>query len=346
MLIPIEEIPLNPNGKVDSSALPAPNTFSEKTLEPRKIETGEKSLSREEQRVADIWAVHLGAAPQNPDDNFFELGGNSLSILHIVKEFEADTGKRLPLAPFVRFPTLRQMANTLQEIDTGSGEEHSILLPVQSSGAATPIFCVTAGYGDLIAYQKWAGMLPPDQPFYVLQPTPNIPSGVSTQEIASIYLNSMQTVQETGPYYLMGHSFGGLLAYEIAHQLLEKGEQLKKLLLVETLPGYPSEFNDLLDWLTKAIGKKGTGVPSKNIIEAMVRDEGWKLHFNAVRNYQARQFPGDMTLITSRLARPFIKTRTWKRLVQGHLDIKTITGNHHSMLREDAPALLELLVTA
>jgi thioesterase domain-containing protein len=52
--------------------------------------------------------------------------------------------------------------------------------------------------------------------------------------MASVYLNEIKRVQPYGPYYIGGYCFGGLVAYEIANQLIEQGETVQKLFLIST----------------------------------------------------------------------------------------------------------------
>jgi thioesterase domain-containing protein len=85
-------------------------------------------------------------------------------------------------------------------------------------------------YSNLIPY------LGQDQPLYGLIRTSNDQKGMSVEEIATHYLTEISKVQSQGPYFLGGLSFGGLVAFEIAQQLLSKGEKVALLALLDT-PG-------------------------------------------------------------------------------------------------------------
>jgi thioesterase domain-containing protein len=56
----------------------------------------------------------------------------------------------------------------------------------------------------------------------------------TVEELAEQYLQEVQEVQERGPYQICGLSFGGLVAYEIARKLAEKGEHVGLIALFDT----------------------------------------------------------------------------------------------------------------
>ena len=78
-----------------------------------------------------------------------------------------------------------------------------------------------------------ARYLGPDQPVYGLQPNNEEPS-TDIVEMASAYIVAMRAVQSTGPYYLVGHSAGGLIALEMAQQLRRQGEQVGLVGVLDT----------------------------------------------------------------------------------------------------------------
>ena len=53
------------------------------------------------------------------------------------------------------------------------------------------------------------------------------------------YVDELRRIQREGPYQLIGYSFGGVVAYEMARQLLGSGERVSFLGLLDTpAPGY------------------------------------------------------------------------------------------------------------
>jgi hypothetical protein len=126
-------------------------------------------------------------------------------------------------------------------IDAGDGEALLVpIVPIRSTGTKRPFFYshVHVDVGAFYCFTL-ANRLGPDQPFYILEPhlfdTGRIPT--SLEAMASEYIRSMHTIQPHGPYLLGGFCGGGLIVFEMAHQLRQQGEEVDLLLLVEPVDG-------------------------------------------------------------------------------------------------------------
>ena len=255
----LEAMPLTPNGKVDREALrmqyrralPAPNISN--LAHQTSFVAPRDSV---ELQLAEIWSEILGVSPIGVRDNFFDLGGHSLLAVRLIAEIEKEFGKNLSLAALFQGATVEQLAILLhQQTDTRSW---SPLVPIQPQGEQAPFFWMPGSGGNVIHFQQLAYHLGNDQPFYALQP-PSL-DGVSEpftriEDIATYYLQAIQSVQPKGPYYLGGHSFGVFVAFEMARQLQKQGETVAVLALLDLparLPGSPPKQLDWDDtrWLT------------------------------------------------------------------------------------------------
>jgi thioesterase domain-containing protein len=116
----------------------------------------------------------------------------------------------------------------------------SVLLPIRTQGSRPPFFCIHPGGGLSWCYMPLARFVPADIPLYGLQPRgldgTNALFG-SMREMAAGYIEQIRKVQPTGPYHLIGFSFGGAAAHEIAVQLQEAGEDVAALVIMDTYPG-------------------------------------------------------------------------------------------------------------
>jgi len=111
------------------------------------------------------------------------------------------------------------------------------VVPFRTSGEKPALFCACAGGGDAFDYRDLALALPADQPVYAfglpdLQVSQQFPT---VQELAAIYVRKVRERQEQGPYRLCGHSFGGLVVYEMAVLLENAGLEVDLLALLDTL---------------------------------------------------------------------------------------------------------------
>jgi thioesterase domain-containing protein len=84
-----------------------------------------------------------------------------------------------------------------------------------------------------MGYLPLARALGPALPVYGLQALDQ-PLAASIGDMAARYLAAIRDVQPHGPYRLLGHSFGGLVAFETTRQLEAAGEAVSLLALLDT----------------------------------------------------------------------------------------------------------------
>ncbi|BAY66482.1 amino acid adenylation domain-containing protein [Calothrix brevissima NIES-22] len=235
----LDILPLTPNGKVDRRVLPAPDINSlvvNSNFVP--------PLDLVEQQLAEIWSEILNIYPLGIRDDFFDLGGHSLLAVQLMAKIEQQFGKVLPLATLFQNSTIEHLASLLrQPIDVFSW---SSLVPIQPKGSQQPFFCIPGAGGNPLYLYNLAHHLGREQPFYALQAlgldgesTPH----TSIEEMAAYYIQAIQSVQSEGPYFLGGHSLGGMVAFEMACQLQKLGHQVALLALIDC--GAPEDTDNL-----------------------------------------------------------------------------------------------------
>ncbi|MBD1808186.1 amino acid adenylation domain-containing protein [Microcoleus sp. FACHB-SPT15] len=252
----LEALPLLPNGKVDRRAL--------KGLSTDKTELAEDFIAPRtpmEEAIAKIGAEVLKCDRIGVRDNFFELGGDSLLAVRLMAQIHEQFEREFPLSALFLNPTVEGLASVLgQESDT---LPWSPLVPLQPAGSKPPFFCVHPIFGTVFPYYELAYCLGFDQPFYGLQPLGldgEQPPLTRIEDIAAYYINCLRKVQPSGPYFLGGWSFGGLVAFEMAQQLTRGGHQVALLALLDTLapipgniPSFREGFKFLLTTATRSI---------------------------------------------------------------------------------------------
>jgi amino acid adenylation domain-containing protein len=115
--VPIEHVPLLPNGKVDRHALPRPD---EAAGGAAGAEDDDPPRTEAEAALAEIWRTLLGVAQVRRSDNFFDLGGHSLLAMRAVFQMEQRIGVRIELRRLVH-ESLAQIAATLPAPAAASG---------------------------------------------------------------------------------------------------------------------------------------------------------------------------------------------------------------------------------
>ncbi|WP_183559193.1 non-ribosomal peptide synthetase [Mucilaginibacter sp. SP1R1] len=223
-------IPITPNGKIDRKALPKPD-YSNIQRTGEFVAPGTSN----EKLIASIWQELMGLENISITDNFFELGGRSLVAVQIMARIEKETGKRLPLATLFEYSTVEKLAARL-EIDPASITWES-LVPIKPSGSKMPLYIVHGAGLNVLLFNALAMNMDAEQPVYGLQAKGlngiDEPLDVM-EEIAANYIAEIVAKNPDGPYALAGYSLGGIIAYEMAKQLMAAGKEVKMLAMFDT----------------------------------------------------------------------------------------------------------------
>jgi thioesterase domain-containing protein len=227
----VDRLPRTTNGKLDRAALPAPD--------PAALTTGRPPRDRRETVLCGMFAELLGVEAVGIDDDFFSLGGHSLLVGRLIGRIRTEFGVKLGIRTVFEAPTVATLAPRLStEADESA---YGTLLPLRTTGSRPPLFCVAPATGLAWAY---AGLLTrlPDQPLYGLQLV-GADRHPGVAELAADLVRHIESVQPSGPYHLLGASFGGLVAHEVAAQLAERGHRVELLALLDSYP-FPEYMRD------------------------------------------------------------------------------------------------------
>lgn len=231
--VPLDSLPLNPNGKVDRVQLPAP-VLATSELGALRV----RPRTPIEEIIATTWAEVLGVEQVGVQDNFFVLGGHSLQTIQIIDRLSR-AGLGLTLEQILQHQTVAALAavvDTKRALESGT-DEGSCLVTLQPRGERPPFFLLHTAPGDLLGYMKLVYFLGNDQPVYGFQSlglTHPERCHRSLSEMATHYVKLLRQFQPRGPYYLGGWCFGGNVAMEMAHQLAAAGQEVAVLALIET----------------------------------------------------------------------------------------------------------------
>jgi amino acid adenylation domain-containing protein len=235
-LIFVDALPATPSGKLDRRALRESEEF--RVTPNREISDPRDDIERQ---LTTIWKNVLGLESISITDNFFDLGGHSLLAVKLFYEIEQVIGRKLALATLFQAPTIEQLASVIR--DDRSEECEPSIVAIQKNGKKPPFFCIHAAGGNVLFYRDLARRLGQDQPFYGIQARRIGGRQVAhsdVEEMAAFYIKELIVVQPNGPYFLGGSSFGGAVAFEMAHQLKALGKEVAFVALFDTNgPGYP-----------------------------------------------------------------------------------------------------------
>ncbi|QNE17033.1 amino acid adenylation domain-containing protein [Kribbella qitaiheensis] len=230
-IVVMDRLPLTANGKVDRAALPEPD-----------LATGEYRAASTplEEKVAGLFAEILGVDRVGLDDDFFLRGGHSLRVIRLIWRIREELGVEVPIRTVFQYPTVAELAPQL--IDGGEGgfeDPFAVVLPIRTDGDRPPLWWLHPGGGLCWPYMGFAPHLDKSHPMYGVQARgfdgkSARPSSI--EEMVDDYLEQVFSIQPTGPYYLLGWSFGGTVAHAMGAELQRRGHEVALLALLDCVP--------------------------------------------------------------------------------------------------------------
>ncbi|MBU8974939.1 amino acid adenylation domain-containing protein [Lysobacter sp. MMG2] len=363
-------------------AAPAPAALDAELYEPLD-ELGTQLLA--------IWRDLLRKPDIGADDDFFSLGGHSLQAVQMFHRFNRETGVNLPLATLLTARTVRALAREYQRarndadaLDGGERDPWAPLVSIRAQGDAKPLFLVHAVGGNVLNYRPLAEAMPAGIPVYGLQALGldgRTAPLESVEAMAQRYVAEIRSVQPHGPYHLAGGSMGGIIAYEMAQQLMAAGETVGLLGLVDTSAEFGLRYrDDARRGLSARVQRLHRRMQGQSLGERIAtiggvvngrlqasklrqqaqaaREAGEALphnvryaeleatHMRAYGKYVVKPYPGALVLFRASDQPSMLRNKPtlgWDGLV-GSVDVLSIPGDHRVMI--ESPSLVAQLSNA
>ncbi len=356
----LADFPRLPNSKVNRGELP--NPFHDHTV---RKSIGNSPREGVERRLATIWEELLQSGPLDRDDDFFELGGDSLRAAQMIAMIEERFGVVIAMQALLESSTVAQLALAIEEQRSSVYPRH--IAPIQPFGSRVRLFCFGAGP----ALKPLARQLGEDQPVFGIGLDQNdlswLEHRTQLEEIVRQLLPELREFQPQGPYCLGGYSMHGLFAYEAAVQLQAQGQQVAALILMDSY--LPRAVRDGCPFWMRAgshlssLGRLAARGDPRSLARHMTslltlgrsyirrRFAKAKLFTGSTRShpeltlsgllchveaaYTPGVYRGRITLLEARdqvLGGPTGARFGWQRLSGGQLEIRSVPGDHNTML--------------
>ena len=225
----LESFPTTPSGKIDRK------TISVNSINPIQ-KTKSEPLNPTQELVSKIWSKALFNYNFGIHDDFFEIGGHSLVAIQVMTKLEQETGRKLSLNMLMEYSTIEKLSNFLDHKDEGISENEGLVV-LNGHGTKNPLYLVHGVGLNVRKFNNFIEKFDKDQPIFGLQGLGlhgKDESEYSVEEIASHYIDILTKNNPDGPYALLGHSFGGVIIYEMAIQLSRMGKKITTLAMLDS----------------------------------------------------------------------------------------------------------------
>ncbi len=210
-----------------------------------------------ERTLAEFWSELLGVQKVGVNDSFFDLGGHSLIAVRLFRKIKQAYAVDFPISVLFEAPTIAQTAELIAQTATASANApelqeagavnrssdpkprytHLVVMRERKFADRTPFFICSGMFGNILNLRHLAVHIGADRTVYGLQARGLYGDQApheTFEDMARDYLAEVRNVQPYGPYLLGGFSGGGVVAYEMAQQLKDAGEEVALVVMLDT----------------------------------------------------------------------------------------------------------------
>lgn len=304
--------------------------------------------------ITATWARALKRTSIGPEENFFQIGGTPSSAAEIVSEINQAYGRTLPETIVYTAPTIASQVEMLQR--SSSPVTSPPLLLLRPGRQHPPIFLAHGMGGSAMQFFHLLRHISVASPMYGMQER-GIDGTVDpverVEDMAEYSLSAMRQVQPSGPYLLIGYSFGGLIVLEIARRILEDGQRVALLVMLDSYPHRrqlsKGQYVRLMYRLAKTRLSSNRKHPARSSSASSTRTNAaaervHEAEKRAWRSYQRTFYPGKVNFVRAEtnLWFPDNPAAVWSRFV-GQFELQRVPGGHITMLSEHSEKLGSVL---
>ncbi|MEN2284139.1 amino acid adenylation domain-containing protein [Algoriphagus sp. SE2] len=256
----VDDFKLTTTDKIDRKQLPKiKRRETGRTVDKDHKEDKTERFTEVERRVFRVWSSVLENSNFDLDTDFFLAGGHSLLGVKLISLLEKEFDLKLTLVTLFKYPTVKSFSLFIENEKKDLSLESLVLI---KKGSPNKVVCFVHGVGlNPIEVNTLIENMDDDQTIYGLQ-SPAISGNAepfkTIPEMAKHFIGELEKSEIKGPYNLIGNSIGGLIAFEMAKQLIEKNKKIGFLAMIDTIANYNFEKpKKLLPRIKRFINKLG-----------------------------------------------------------------------------------------
>jgi amino acid adenylation domain-containing protein len=343
--VQLAAFPLTTSGKVDRKALPSARPITTESA------SGRPPRDAFETSFANIWAQVLRVPSVGMDDNLFGLGATSVLIVRARARLEAELGLDIPLRAFFEHPTLDGLLSQVSKPGTASGGVFSGLYRIRLGDGRMPMFLVHGDGADRFL----PALLPKEQSIYGY-----LHQGAdgkrmrltSVEALAARCHAEWLEVCRDAPCAIVGHSYGGLVAWEVARLRRQAGLPVAVLAMIDTVHPVTERRKRTVDllrrpkrWYRQMLKDLGFGLDVMRALRSLRKNDVIPVDLRNPYIFASYELGGpryrtpnlDVDVLLFRSEQHTAgDDDLWHRNTSGRTEIVSVPGDHLGIVREEA----------
>lgn len=322
--IPLEQMPLTVNGKIDKKQLPKPSSGA---ILPDKNQ--ESEISEKGRQVVQLWEEILQKKNIDLDDDFFELGGYSLTVALMLNKLKATVGIEVHIVDFYEEPTIKNILNYTQEM-------RSRLLTLTEGNHYKSIYYLPLSHGIGLVFKPLANYLNNTYNNYTFQSFGMYDDetiATNFQQEAEVYADLIIENSEHREAILFGFSFGGYMGYETAKILDKKGFTNYKLIILDVIPAFKNivDKDTELSNLKQYVDEFGDTF-DQDLVQRSLRIAENNLHILTQAYQVSGKIKNEIICVQATENENVLDMDTWKTFTESSVVITKLKCKHFEML--------------